>query len=105
MAEHEPFSRLIVDDTSYQTRLTRKHLLRKVYIPPDPRRVTAFIPGVIRQVFVAPGKKVRRGEPLLTLEAMKMQNPLPVPHDGVVKVVHVKVGDKVAKDQLLVEFE
>lgn len=105
MAEHEPFSRLIVDDAVYQTRLTRKHLRRKVYAPPDPRMVTAFIPGVIRQVSVAAGKKVRRGEPMLVLEAMKMQNPMPVPRDGVIKTVAVKVGDRVAKDQLLVEFE
>jgi biotin carboxyl carrier protein len=105
MSEHEPFQRLIVDEASYQTRLTRKYRRRKLFTAADPRRVAAFIPGVICKVFVAPGKKVRRGEPLLILDAMKMQNTIPAPHDGVIKSVAVKPADKVAKDQLLVEFE
>jgi len=95
----------VLDDRAYQTKLTRKFAGRKPYVPPDPRRVAAHIPGVIRKVYVAPGQKVLRGERLLVLEAMKMQNDL-VAHDaGAVGRVHVQEGQMVAKGQLLLEFE
>jgi len=104
MSEYESFQRLVVDGTTYQTRLTRKHRQRKLFVRKDEKRIEALLPGVIQKLFVAPGKKVKRGDPLLVLEAMKMQNTLPAPHDGMIKTVAVKTGDKVAKDQLLLEF-
>jgi biotin carboxyl carrier protein len=99
------FRRLVIDDTPYVTRTTRKFEERKPYQPTDPRRIHALIPGVIQQVNVKPGQKVRGGDSLLVLEAMKMKNDIRVAGDGVVKAVRVSLGQMVTKGQLLVELE
>jgi biotin carboxyl carrier protein len=102
MSEHRT---LIIDDTAYETRVTRKFARRKPYAPKDPKRVAAFIPGVIRALHVAPGDRVRKGQGLLVLEAMKMQNDVAAAEEATVKAVLVAPGDTVAKGQLLIEFE
>jgi len=94
-----------LNDTVYETTLTKKYARRKPYVPKDPRRLTAIIPGLILEVLVAPGDPVRFGQSLLVLEAMKMQNHIAA-HDSVtVKAVHVAPGDTVTKGQLLMEFD
>lgn len=95
---------LTLDDRAYETRHTRKFERRKPYAPKDPRKLHAYIPGVIRKVYVEEGQAVRRGEALLVLEAMKMQNDLLAKEGGDVKSIHVKTGEMVAKGQLLMEF-
>jgi biotin carboxyl carrier protein len=65
----------------------------------------AYIPGIIRKIHVTPGQKVKWGDQVLILEAMKMKNDVTAPLDGTIKSVHVKVGTMVAKNQLLIEFE
>ncbi len=95
----------VVDDTSYETRLSVKFRRRKPWVAPNPKQLTAYIPGVIRAVHVHAGQSVRRGDPLLVLEAMKMQNAVDAKDDGRIKSVHVKAGDQVPKGQLLIEFE
>jgi 3-methylcrotonyl-CoA carboxylase alpha subunit len=57
--------------------------------------LSAPIPGVISAVFVAVGAAVRRGEPLLVLEAMKMEHQIRSPADGTVESLHVAAGDQV----------
>ncbi|MCC6512764.1 MAG: acetyl-CoA carboxylase biotin carboxyl carrier protein subunit, partial [Geothrix sp.] len=52
-----------------------------------------------------PGDQLRRGQDLLILEAMKMQNHITAHDDVTVKAVHVAPGDTVTKGQLLMEFE
>ncbi|MFU8843818.1 MAG: acetyl-CoA carboxylase biotin carboxyl carrier protein subunit [Bacteroidales bacterium] len=99
------FKTLIVDSVKYRTLFNEKHKLRKPYVKKDERKITAFIPGTIREVFVKSKKKIKAGENLLVLEAMKMKNVLIAPFDGVVKSVNVKTGDRVSKDQVLVEIE
>jgi biotin carboxyl carrier protein len=95
----------ILDDRVYETKLTLKFARRKPYAPPDPRKVLAYIPGVIRTIYVSEGQRLARGERLLVLEAMKMQNDL-VAHDaGTVVRIHVKTGQMVAKGQVLLELE
>ena len=96
---------LVVDDTAYETRLTKKFVRRRPYVPKDPKRLAAFIPGLILEVRVASGERVRRGQSLLVLEAMKMQNDVTAPDPGTVMAVHVAAGQMVVKGQLLVEFE
>ena len=96
---------LVIDDSRYQTRLTRKFIERVPFSKPDPRKVTAVIPGVIQDISVRPGQQVRRGDSLLTLEAMKMRNEVSAPHDGTVKAVLVQKNERVMKNQLLIEFE
>lgn len=94
-----------LDDTVYETRLPRKFERRKAWLPPNPKRVQAQIPGVVHTVAVRPGQKVRRGEAVLVLEAMKMRNDITAPLDGIVRSVLVRPGEMVTKGQLLVEFE
>lgn len=68
-------------------------------------RIEAPMPGLILAVHVAPGDAVKEGEPLLILEAMKMENVILAPRDGVIKQVAVAQGAAVDKRSLLVEFE
>lgn len=95
---------IVIDDSVYETGLTKKYLNRKIYKPIDQKRVLAFIPGLIQKVFVKVGDKVKRGEKLLILEAMKMQNILNAPVDGIVRVVPNE-GILVKKNELLVDLE
>lgn len=67
--------------------------------------VLAIMPGKIVRVLVQPGQRVRAGDPVCVLEAMKMENELQAKKDGIVKAVHVRPGDDVEKDRVLVEIE
>jgi acetyl/propionyl-CoA carboxylase alpha subunit len=67
--------------------------------------VTAPMPGTVIQVLVADGDTVGARQPLLVLEAMKMETPLLSPYEAVVRRVHVSEGDRVAGGALLVELE
>ena len=96
---------LHIDGTRYETQLTSKYEKRKPYSVPDPNTLTAFIPGVIQKIHVRHGQKVKQGDSLLVLEAMKMQNTITAPRDGTVKVVLVSEGQKARKDQALLAFE
>ena len=95
---------LNIDYFKYKTLLTKKFKNRKVYKEKDPRLVTAFIPGTIRNVIVKPGDTVKKGELLLVLDAMKMKNRVLSPMDGTVKQVNIKSGAIVSKDHVLVEL-
>lgn len=95
---------LHLESGSFETRLTKKYVCRKPYEKHDPKIITAFIPGSIAEVHAAPGLRVRLGDTLLILEAMKMRNKLKAPMDGTVKSVNVATGDKVMKGQVLVEL-
>jgi biotin carboxyl carrier protein len=106
MSDKKPeFTTFILDDTTYQTRLTRKFKGRKAWKPPEPDKLRAHIPGTILKVHTSPGKAVKRGEALLVLEAMKMANNMASPSDGTVIAVHVKEGDIVPKGHVMVELK
>ncbi len=67
--------------------------------------VLAIMPGKITRVLVQVGQKVRAGDPVCVLEAMKMENELQAKKDGVVRAVYVRPGEDVEKDRVLVEIE
>lgn len=67
-------------------------------------QVKAPMPGLIFDIKVSEGSEVKKGDPIMVLEAMKMENILKSPGDGVVKSITVKKGDSVEKNQVLVHF-
>ena len=71
----------------------------------DSGALEAPMPGRVAAVRVAPGQRVAKGDELLVVEAMKMENALRAPRDGVVRAVHVSAGDAVAPGRPLVEIE
>jgi biotin carboxyl carrier protein len=70
----------------------------------DPALVCAPLPGTISTIETQVGARVRRGEPLLTLEAMKMNNTIRAPYDGKVAELLVAVGQSVDHDQPLLRL-
>ena len=67
--------------------------------------IKAPMPGLILEVSVTPGQEVKEDDPLLILEAMKMENVITSPRHGTIKGVSVTQGEAVQKNQLLIEFE
>ncbi|GAB3167750.1 acyl-CoA carboxylase biotin carboxyl carrier protein subunit [Telluribacter humicola] len=67
--------------------------------------VKAPMPGLIQSVSVQVGNEVQKGDTLLVLVAMKMENAIKAPGEGKVKALRIKAGDNVEKNQVLVEFE
>jgi biotin carboxyl carrier protein len=92
------------EEGNFETLFTKKFQNRKVYTPPNPKKVYAFIPGTIVKIFVKEHHKVKKGEPLLIFAAMKMNNILSSPLTGTIKKVNVNTGDTFPKSQILVEF-
>ncbi|MCD6067818.1 MAG: acetyl-CoA carboxylase biotin carboxyl carrier protein subunit [Bacteroidetes bacterium] len=66
--------------------------------------IKAPMPGLVLNIIAKEGDTVKKGDPLLVLEAMKMENILKSPTDGVVKRIAVTKGIAVEKNQLLIEF-
>jgi acetyl/propionyl-CoA carboxylase alpha subunit len=71
----------------------------------DPRRACSPVAGVVAQVSVQPGDSVSVGQPLVCVEAMKMEMWLNATAAGTVKAVHAVAKQSVAKDAVLVELE
>jgi len=96
---------LNINYSEYKTRLTKKYRMRKPYKPDDKTRLLSFIPGTINEIFVKEGDKVKKGEEVLVLEAMKMKNRIKSPTNGRVIKVNAKVNDRVPKGMVLIEFD
>ncbi len=84
-------------------------LLKKMGIETKSKSVTnelrAPMPGMVLSVNIEKGKKITRGDTLIVLEAMKMENNLKAESDSIVKDVYCSKGDTVDKNQLLISFE
>ncbi len=105
LKEKDIMQTLIIEDVKYKTRLNKKFLTRKPYQPANPKEINSFIPGTIGNVYTKKGKKVKAGEKLLELEAMKMVNTIFAEFDAVILDIMVKPGDLVSKNQLLLKFK
>jgi len=68
------------------------------------REVKAPMPGLVLNISVTEGQEIQKGDSLLVLEAMKMENMLKSATEGKIKKIHVATGDKVEKNQVLIEF-
>jgi biotin carboxyl carrier protein len=105
MKENDKMGFLNIDTSLYKTRISEKFQNRKSYKPADPRIILSFIPGTVLDIFIEKGQLVNKGEVLMILDAMKMQNKLKCIMDGKVKSIAVKKGDKVSKGTVLLELE
>jgi pyruvate carboxylase subunit B len=63
------------------------------------------MPGTVVDILIKAGKTVKAGDPVLVIEAMKMENEVSAPVSGTVKSVNVAKGDSVNPDEALVEIE
>ncbi len=68
------------------------------------KEIKAPMPGLIHDILVNPGQAVKKGDSLLILEAMKMENIIKSPGDAEVKAVLVKQGENVEKNNILIQF-
>lgn len=105
MSEQEKSQIIIVHSAKYQTTYNKKYLNRKKWVEPNPNHIISFIPGTIIDVLITEGQKLKTGESLLILEAMKMHNDVQMPFDGKVVKVNVTKGQKVPKNLLMIELE
>ena len=67
-------------------------------------QIKAPMPGLVLSVLVTEGDEVKKGDNLLVLEAMKMENMIKSPTDGIIKKIEIKQGNKVEKNELLISF-
>ncbi|HEY0030770.1 MAG TPA: acetyl-CoA carboxylase biotin carboxyl carrier protein subunit [Bacteroidia bacterium] len=66
--------------------------------------IKAPMPGLVLDLRVAEGDTVKKGDPILVLEAMKMENIIKSPADGIIKKINVQKGVAVEKNQVLINF-
>lgn len=67
--------------------------------------IKAPMPGLVLEIAVSEGQSVAKGDPMIILEAMKMENVIKCPGEGVVKAISVKQGDAVEKGAILIELD
>lgn len=83
----------------------RKKYLAKSKKDSKVESITAPMPGKIVEVLVENNSSINKGEPIIILEAMKMQNEIVSHVAGTIKTVHVKANENVMKDDLILEVE
>lgn len=105
MKEEDKLGSLQIDSSNYQTRISPKFEARKPYKPLDPKIILSFIPGTVLEIYIKVGQVVKKGEVLMILDAMKMQNKLKSSMDGKIKSIAVAKGAKVSKGTVLIELE
>jgi biotin carboxyl carrier protein len=67
--------------------------------------IHAPMPGMVLSLLVEPGQEIKKNDPVIVLEAMKMENVLKSAGDGKIKQIKVTVGEAVEKGQILIELE
>jgi propionyl-CoA carboxylase alpha chain len=94
-----------IDALVVSPRMAELHALMPFKAPPDMSRfVLSPMPGLLVDVAVVPGQRVQAGERVAVIEAMKMENVLFAPADGVVGKVLAAKGESLTVDQPIVEF-
>lgn len=91
---------ITVNDQSVKTTFIAR---RKVDVA-NPEHVGASMPGKVVKVLVSKGDKVKKGTPLITTEAMKMEASIQAPIHGFVREIHVNPGDTIATGDLMLEL-
>jgi acetyl/propionyl-CoA carboxylase alpha subunit len=102
---------ILIDGIEYEVvvRDPRTELLSRLVAAPGADagavEVRAPIPGLITKVLARPGEAVRKGRPVLCLDAMKLENEIAAPRDGVLRSVDVRPGQAVEKGRTLFVVE
>ncbi len=111
-ADHTKRSyRIRVNGTDYEVKLQDRYdaLLEQLGMAgmqdEGEANVKAPMPGKVLDIMIEKGQAVGKDQPLLVLEAMKMENVLKAPADGVIKEVFAETSKSVEKDQILIELE
>ena len=68
------------------------------------KEIKAPMPGLVLDILVKEGTEIKKGDPVLILEAMKMENILKSPEDGSIKKIKVRKGKVVEKNDMLVSI-
>jgi len=87
------------------TSLKRRRFLEQQGEASSSVTIEAPMPGKIIDILVEEGAEVKEGEPIIILEAMKMQNEILSHVSGVVKSIEVRKGDSVMKDDLMIDIQ
>jgi biotin carboxyl carrier protein len=102
--QSDEYGKLSTIEGTYDTILTEKLKASRAWRPPNPNHLLAAIPGTVLQVIAKVGQPLQAGAPILIIEAMKMENCIVMPYDGVIENIHAEPGQLVKNKQLLVEF-
>jgi len=86
------------------TRLTGPGVSASASAPAVPDVLTAPMPGAVTEILVQPGDTVVRGQPLVIIEAMKMEHVIRAPRAGSIRAVHAHRGDQVDGGVVMVEM-
>ncbi len=106
----EKFFTINVNGNNYQIQVKDKYdeLLKNLGLDnlntKKVNEIKAPMPGLVLDVRVEVGNTVKKGDPILVLEAMKMENIIKSPTDGIVSKINVKKGVAVEKNQVLINF-
>ncbi len=86
-------------------RKSAQRILKEKVEKPKKQDIRTSMPGRVVKVFVEEGSKVKEGQPILVLEAMKMQNEIKSPRSGIIITINPKAGDSVESGSLLFSVE
>jgi biotin carboxyl carrier protein len=105
MEDNNDYKTLIIEGGLYKTHLTTKFKNRKIWEAPNLNHIYSFIPGTVLDIYVKTGEKVKAGQTLLMLDAMKMHNQIRMPFDGEIVRINVKKNQVIPKNQILIEIK
>lgn len=92
---------VVVKDENVKSKLITKPEVD----PKNDKHIGATMPGTVIKVMCEKGDRVNKGDHLVITEAMKMETTVQAPFAGVIKNIHVKNGESIAVNDLLIEFE
>ncbi len=88
-----------------ETKALLEEFMKDAGLSAEEKSIIAPMPGLVIKILTKVGDEVKKGDKLVIIEAMKMENSLASPIDGVVSKINVSENNPVEKDTILVELE